>query len=437
MRTPIERWMGATPVTETNDRPEYRLDWMISVDDHVLEPPNVWQDRVPAKYKDAAPSIVEKDGTEYWTYEGRLFPTSGLAAVAGKRYEDISPHALNYADMRPGCYEPKARLEDMDQAGVIASLNFPSFPRFAGQTFMEGDDSDLGLVCIQAWNDWMIDEWCATATGRFIPGTLVPFWDVEASVKEVERCAAKGSRGIIFSENPAKLKYKGQAMPSIHSFDGHWEPLWAVLQETDLPLCMHYGSSSNMTKTAEDVPYLVSLAANSFILPISTTLDWIYSGILGRYPGLKLCMSESQIGWVAPTLERAEYVLKIQGHWNRRLVHEGTLADHARGEGAIIERQTELYLDERSPTQIFKDQIYACFFKDVVGLRAVKDLDAIDNVMIEMDYPHTDSTWPDSLPLAHEQVADLTDEEKWKVLAGNAMRVHRFEPAYPELAVSG
>src|SRR5882757_4544830 len=388
---------------------------MISVDDHVLEPPNVWQDRVPARYRDAAPRIVVRDGVESWQYEGRLFPTSGLSAVAGKKAAQISPHALNYADMRPGCYEPKARVNDMDEAGVVASLNFPSFPRFAGQTFMEGSDSGLGETCIRAWNDWMIDEWCGTAPGRFIPGTLIPFWDVEASVREVERCVAKGSKAVIFSENPAKLTYKGASMRSIH--DRYWDPLWAVLQETGVPLCMHYGSSSNMSKTSEDAPYLVSLASNSFILPISTTLDWIFSGNLGRFPGLKICMSESQIGWVAPTLERAEYVLRIQGDWNRRLQYSGTLADTNR---TLTEREEELFVDDRSPTQIFKDQIFSCFFYDFVGVKAMKDLGAVDNMLIEMDYPHTDSTWPDSLPLALQQVEGLTDEQKWKVLAGNA-----------------
>jgi predicted TIM-barrel fold metal-dependent hydrolase len=424
----------STDAPEENSWCGYRLDWMISVDDHILEPSGIWQDRLPVQYLEAGPQVVVKDGTEYWRYEGRLFPTSGLSAVVGKKYEDITPHALRYADMRPGCYEPKARLRDMDEAGVVASLNFPSFPRFAGQTFMEGDDPVLGELCIKAWNDWLFEEWCATSPGRFIPGALIPFWDVQASVREVQRCAEMGSKGVIFSENPAKLSHKGQRLPSIHSFDRHWDPLWAVLQETGLPLLMHYGSSSNMSKTAEDAPYLVSLAANSFILPISTTLDWIFSGVLGRYPGLKVCMSESQIGWVAPTLERAEYVLKVQGHWNRRYVRQGTLADHQRGDGGLIEREELLFMDERTPTEIFKDQIFACFFEDFVGMKAIRELGAIDNVMIEMDYPHTDSTWPNSLPRALEQVEGLTDEEKWKVLAGNAMRVHNFEPAYPEPA---
>jgi predicted TIM-barrel fold metal-dependent hydrolase len=295
---------------------------------------------------------------------------------------------------------------------------------------MDGEDVELGKACIRAWNDWMIDEWCATAPGRFIPATLIPFWDVQASVAELQRCAEKGSRGIIFSENPAKLSFKGRKLPSIHSFDGHWDPLWAAVEETGLPLVMHYGSSSEMTKTAEDAPYLVSLAANSFILPISTTLDWIFSGNLGRFPGLKIAMSESQIGWVAPTLERAEYVVKQQGGWYERLSYSGTMADVDR---TLEERTEKLFVDERSATQIFKDQIFTCFFYDFVGVKAMKDLGAVDNMLIEMDYPHTDSTWPNSLKLAHEQVAGLTEEEKWKVLAGNAMRLHRFEPSYPAL----
>ena len=416
---------------------QHRLDWMISVDDHILEPPSIWQNRVPKRYLEAAPRIAHDGDKEFWLFEGRRFPTPGLAAVAGKRTDEIAPHATSYAEMRPGCYDPVARLADMDVAGVVASINFPSFPRFAGQTFLEADDPELGLLCIRAWNDWLFEEWCAAAPGRFIPATLIPFWDIAESVREVQRCAALGSRGVIFSENPAKLRHQGQLLPSIHSADRHWDPLWAVLQETGLPLLMHYGSSSSMAKTAEDAPHLVSLASNSFILPISTTLDWIFSGNLGRFPGLKLCMSESQIGWVAPTLERAEYVFRIQGEWNRRFVHTGTMADHAKGAGEILERDQPLFTDERGPTEVFKEQIFACFFEDFVGVKTMRELGAVDNMMIEMDYPHSDSTWPNSIKRAREQVADLDDDEAWRVLVGNAMRIHNFEPAYPDYSPPG
>jgi predicted TIM-barrel fold metal-dependent hydrolase len=279
----------------------------------------------------------------------------------------------------------------------------------------------------------MLEEWCGSAPGRLIPATLIPFWDVQASVRELQRCVAKGSRGVIFTENPAKLKFKGVNLPSIHSADGHWDPLWAAVQEAAVPICMHYGSSSEMSKTALDAPPLVELAANSFILPISTTLDWIFSGNLGRFPGLRVCMSESQIGWVVPMLERAEYVTKVQGGWGKRLIRTGTMGDDSSARKPV-ERDVPLFDDARSPTEIFRDQIFCCFFQDYAGMKAIRDIDAIDNVMIEMDYPHSDSTWPHSLDVALEQVANLTDEEKWKVLAGNAMRLHSFAPSYPVAA---
>src|SRR3954453_19792921 len=158
-RWPGTGWMeGAMTASYKDVDDQYRLDWMISVDDHVLEPAHVWQDRMPARYRDAAPKVMNENGDEFWQYGGRKYPMSGLSAVAGKKSDEISPHALSFADMRPGCYEPKARLADMDEAGVIAALNFPSFPRFAGQTFMEGDDIDLGMLCLKAWNDWMLNE---------------------------------------------------------------------------------------------------------------------------------------------------------------------------------------------------------------------------------------------------------------------------------------
>jgi hypothetical protein len=136
------------------------LDWLVSVDDHVLEPPHLWVDRVPAKDRDRAPHMEEDDtGMDYWVYDGKKFPSSGLSAVVGKSKEEFSPEPLAYRDMRPGCYDPAARIEDMDRAGILASLSFPSFPRFCGQIFHEARDKDLALLCVQAYNDWMIDEW--------------------------------------------------------------------------------------------------------------------------------------------------------------------------------------------------------------------------------------------------------------------------------------
>src|ERR1035437_5871940 len=123
------------------------LDWLISVDDHALEPPNVWTDRVPAKDRDRAPHMEQTDKGEFWVYDGKYMPSSGLSAVAGKSKEEFSPEPVTYAEMRPGCYDPVARIEDMDRAGILASLCFPSVPRFCGQLFMDASDREFGPLC--------------------------------------------------------------------------------------------------------------------------------------------------------------------------------------------------------------------------------------------------------------------------------------------------
>lgn len=415
---------SAMTITES-ERGEEPLEWMISVDDHVLEPPDVWQDRVPARLRDRAPQIVRHDGEEVWLYDGERFPTTGLFAVAGKETVEFSPLPITYEEMRPGCYDPVARLEDMDRSGVIASLNFPSFPRFCGQRFSEGDDPELGFACLQAWNDWMIEEWCAAAPGRYMALCLIPLGDPELAAREIERCAARGCHGVAFSENPSKLSAGGRKLPSIHDEARYWDPVFGAAQETDLPLCIHVGSSSTIPQTSPDAPLMAQVAYAGLTSPAGTLTDWIFSGNLTRFPRLKICLSEGGIGWVAPMLERCEQVWDKQRHWaarmKARMDRSGTVTVEFLEEPAFGDH-------ERTPTQIFKDQIFGCFFEDFLGVQDMKKIGALDNIMIESDYPHSDSTWPDSLQLAHQQVAGLTAAEKFNVLQGNAMRVHDFEP---------
>ena len=195
----------------------YDLNWITSVDDHIIEPPGVWTERLPAKYKDEAPHVIVDDtGTEVWAYEHLRIMTGGLGASAGRRPEDITAAGFPYSEMRPGCYDPKARLLDMNDAGILASLNFPSFPRFCGQTFPEAKDKELALLCVQAYNDWMIDEWCGTDPGRLSHwpssrcGTRLWLHRDGADVRQ-------GLPSICFSEN-----FQPLGLPTIHT--GHWDP---------------------------------------------------------------------------------------------------------------------------------------------------------------------------------------------------------------------
>jgi len=149
---------------------------LISVDDHLVEKPTLWSERLPAKFADSGPRVIDvpiegkpdEPPSNVWLYEGNQFPQIGLNAVAGKDPKDYGTEPLRYSDMIPGCYEPHARVIDMDLDGVQAALCFPSFPRFAGTVFLKASDKELALLCVQAWNDFMIDEWCAAAPDRFI-----------------------------------------------------------------------------------------------------------------------------------------------------------------------------------------------------------------------------------------------------------------------------
>lgn len=399
-----------------------RLDWLISVDDHVLEPEHLWQSRVAARYRGRAPRIIREDGQELWMYEDRRIPTLGLAASAGKKREQFSPDPVTYADMRPGCYDSVARLEDMDTAGILASMCFPSVPRFCGQLFYEGTDKDLGFACLQAWNDWMVEEWCGSAPGRYIPLSLIPLWDPKLAAKEIERCAGMGSRAFCFSENPVPL-----GLPSIHDTDRYWDPVWAAVQDTQMIVCMHQGSSSTRLSSGPDMPYLASMAYAIGAQSSATLLDWLFGPVFHRYPGVRIALSEGGIGWMPYFLERAEQVLDKQRFWasqGERKVDLKTLTVSEVGEKREVDYLT---LNIR---QLFRDHVYGCFIDDISGLGNL-DLIGADNVMIETDYPHSDSTWPNCIEFAHKQLEGFDDETRYKILRGNAERVFRFTPADP------
>ncbi len=392
------------------------LNWMISVDDHILEPPNVWQDRVPAKYKDMAPRFVRDSNGEAWVYEGRRMPTPGLSAVAGKSAEDFSPLPIGYDEMRAGCYDVNGRVEDMDRAGVIASLCFPSLPGFCGETFYKSKDKDLALACIKAYNDWHLEEWCGAKPGRFIPLTLVPLWDVKEAAREIERCAAKGARSFGFSEDPSRL-----GLPSIQNPDRHWEPMLKAAAETEMVVSMHIGTGGTMLKTTPESTLMVTLSWGAGSSMSAAMLDWLFSGVFMRNPKLKVALSEGGIGWMPYFLERAEQVYKKQRYWAAKSDWTIDLAT-----GHLIQNEARTFSGDFDVRELFKKHIFGCFIDDIHGIANI-DTIGVDNVMIETDYPHSDSTWPNSLQYAKDQLKNLSEEYQWKIMRGNAEKLFRFE----------
>lgn len=381
-------------------------DWMklVSVDDHLIEHPNVWQDRLPMRYRDAGPRIVETEGgkdiwgntfgsSEVWQWEGRLYAQVALNALAGKPKEEYGREPMRYDEIRRGCWDPVERVKDMDVDGVHAALCFPTFPRFAGTRFLEADDKDLALLCVQAYNDFVLDEWCAAAPDRLIPLVIAPLWDVDLAVAELERTAAKGARSLAFPENPVPL-----GLPSWHS--NHWDPLFAAAQAADMPLSMHIGTSGSPPTTGDDAPFGVMLA----VMPcnsISCVADLVMSPVFHRFPNLKVAISEGGIGWLPWLLERMDQVYRAHRF------HAG------------IDRDV-------LPSDVFRAHVWGCFIDDENGLRN-RDEIGVDQIMFEADYPHSDSLWPDSRTHLAEVLRDVPDTEAHQIAELNARRLYHFD----------
>jgi predicted TIM-barrel fold metal-dependent hydrolase len=401
--------------------------WMISVDDHVIEPPHVWQDRMPARYKDDAPRVVPFHSGSAWLLEGRHHPVSAINAVVGKPPSEWTVAPVNFDELPPGAYDPFVRERDMLADGVLGSLLFPTFPRFCGQLFSETKDKDLGFACIQAYNDWMVEEWCGSVPGRYIALVLIPFWDPELAAGEIERCARMGARAVAFSENPSPLGF-----PSLHDKGRYWDPVFAAVSDVGLPLCAHLGSSSRMTTTAPDAPPVITPTL-PFVNSMSCLADWMFSGHFQRFPDLKLCLSEGGIGWIPLYLHRVERVVQQQAQVMLKVEASGlSINEVLAGKPATNAEVTDELLARTliDPYQLFRDHVYGCFIDDPIGLRLL-DLLPIDNIMIETDYPHPDCTFPNSRQMAAAALADLAPEAQRKVLRENAQTVFNFIPAPP------
>ncbi|WP_179475215.1 amidohydrolase family protein [Mycolicibacterium vinylchloridicum] len=380
---------------------------LISVDDHLIEHPMVWQDRLPKKFLEDGPRIVESTGTEtdqygfgrsvskgrqVWQLEGVIYAQLGLNAVAGKPREQLGTDPVRFDEMIPGCYEPKARVADMDLDGVQSALLFPSFPRFAGTLFSFVKNKELALLCTQAWNDFVLEEWCAPYPDRFIPMIILPFWSVEESIAEIKRLAKYNIRAVSFPENPAKL-----GLPSFHS--DHWDPLLSALEEAQIVVCLHFGTSGQVTITADDAPMAVMttlMGTNS----MAATADLLFSPVFHNHPNLKVSISEGGIGWIPWLLERADIT------WERHRFYQNI-------------HQTI------RPSELFNKHVYGCFIVDQYGVDNRHAI-GIDRLTWECDYPHSDSFWPNSRKTASEMFFNVPDDEVKRIVETNARDLFRY-----------
>jgi predicted TIM-barrel fold metal-dependent hydrolase len=370
---------------------------LISVDDHICEPSDMFDAHVPARYKADAPRVVEEaNGSQQWFYGDVRGRNLGLNAVAGKAPEMFNVDALRYEDMRAGCYDVHERVRDMSAGGQLAGLNFPNFTGFSGQVLNAGPDRDVNLVMIKAYNDWHVDEWCGTYPDRFIPCGILPLFDVHEAATEVHRLATKGCHAVTFSENPA-----GLGMPSIHT--NAWDPLFAACCDTGTVLCCHVGSSSKSASTSKDAPAPVPMSLSP-TMAIYTLGDLLWADFWQRFPTLRFALTEGDIGWIPYFLQRAEHTLARHNGWMQHAAPQG-----------------------RSPSELFRERILCCFIEDRVGIQLLDHFN-VDNVCWESDFPHSDSSWPDAPEHLVDVLAGVDHEVVDRITHENAMRHFRFDP---------
>jgi predicted TIM-barrel fold metal-dependent hydrolase len=379
-----------------SDRVDYRL---ISTDDHIIEPPDVWKDRLEAKYAAGAPKVVEVGGEERWLFEDRKLINVGLSVMAGKKYEDYSPKAARFADMRPGCYDPKERLKDMDLDGIEAQVLFPSTPGMAGQTFAEAKDKDLALRCLQTYNDWLADTWCAANPKRLIGQMIVPFWDMGLAVGEFQRALALGHKALSLPNDPPSMGFPRLC-------DAYWEPLWHAVEEAGIPVTLHIASGSQKRSLpltpGEGAPATVFITVGP-TANFTVLADMLFSGLLERHPKLRFVSVEAGIGWVGYLLQRADEVYEKHRHWSKPPIKE-------------------------KPSFYFRRQLFSNFLDDAVGITCRHHI-GVDNLLFEVDYPHSDTTFPRSREIVAERFRDVPAAETRKICRDNAIRLFNLELA--------
>ena len=370
---------------------------LISVDDHICEPADMFDAHVPDRWMDQAPRVVvNDDGTQQWRYGNLRGRDLGLNAVAGKPREFFNVDASRYDQMRAGCYDIHERVRDMNAGGQLAGLNFPNWTGFSGQVLNQGPDPDVNEVMIRAYNDWHVDEWCGAYPERFIPCGILPLFDVDRAVVEVRRLAAKGCHAVTYSENPEALK-----MPSVHS--GYWDPLFAACSDLGTVLCCHVGSASRPVPASSDAPASVKMTTSS-VMSILTMVELIWAEFWERFPDLRFSLTEGDTGWIPYFLWRAEHVQDRHSGWTG-----------------------QRFPDEGGPRRNFHDHILCCFINDPVGVELLDHFN-VDNVCWESDFPHSDGTWPNAPEAAARLMAHLPDDVVARITHGNAMRHYQFDP---------
>ena len=386
--------------------PQYSI---IDVDTHVTEAADLWTSRVPARMRDAVPHLAkDKRGRHMWFLNGKAIAKLGLSATAG--VGDMKDPPDHYDDMHPGAYDAKARLAYMDHMGIWAMVMYPNVGGFGSQVFLQLGDPELMLTCVKVYNDWQA-EWAAADPRRLLPIVSTPFWDIQAAVAEVRRCAAMGHRGILFTGEPQAF---GQPLIG----DPHWNPLWEAAVELDLPVSFHIGSGNMESGLNHDkmkvygrMAAFTEVSVAYFMRNGMHLADLLLSGVLARYPTIKFVSVESGIGWIPFLLEALDY----QFTGNR-----------------VAEERPDL---DRLPSEYFARNVYGCYWFEQTAPRLLIEKVGVDNILFETDFPHPTSLFDADVHASIASgLAECSAEVRRKILWGNAQKLYKVvEPGAADL----
>ena len=392
--------MTATELFLPDPEPREIRYTVISVDDHVVEPPHMFEGRLPAALADRAPRIVETpEGHQVWEFEGEHFTQVGMNAVAGRRPETYGLEPFRFDQMRPGCYDVDARIGDMDLNGVWASVNFPSqITGFCGRVFFACADQDLGLACVRAWNDWLYEEWYVPHPERIVPLGITYLSDPALAAEEIRRNAARGFTSVTLPERPHAV-----GLPSLWD-RAHWDPIIEACVDTGSVVSLHVGSSGLMPFPPGG-PGL-QLGATLFgQLSLAACAEWLWSKYPLHHPDLHVAMSEGGIGWVAMMIDRLDNMVDRSGY----------------GQGWKIR-----------PSDVLRRNFWFCTLDDPSTIDTRHAI-GVENIMVEVDYPHGDGTWPDTQKIIERYWGDIPSEELRAMCCENAAALYRHP--LPEIVV--
>ncbi len=368
---------------------------VISVDDHLVEPPTMFEGRLPARHQDLAPAVITlPDGDQAWVFDGKTYRQVGLNAVAGRPKDDWTLQATSFDEIRKGCWDIEERVRDMDLAGIYASANFPSqVSGFCGSVFSRCSDPQVGLEVTRAWNDWFAEEWWGPHPDRSIPMGITWLTDPALGAEEIRRNAARGFTAVTLPEQPHRI-----GLPSI--FTDYWDPIIDACQETGTVICLHVGSSG-LLPMPDEAPQL-QLASTLFsTLSIVTCVEWLWSGIPVRFPDIRIVLSEGGIGWVPMLLDRLEFIHSHSG-----------LQDTAWPAGAA------------EPSEVLLRNFWFCMLDDPSVL-PILDRIGEERILFETDYPHADSLWPGVQDTAEQLLGGLPLDTVRKITHANAAALFR------------